>query len=131
MNKRQLICIGCPLGCQMEAEQNEGGEVVSVKGNTCPRGDAYARKELTCPTRIVTSTVRVEGGARHMVPVKTKEDVPKEKIFDCMGEIRRLAVTAPVAVGDVLLPAWLWWRRETLPPGEPHLRMGTKIRPLH
>ena len=47
MNKRQLICIGCPLGCQMEAEQNEGGEVVSVKGNTCPRGDAYARKELT------------------------------------------------------------------------------------
>lgn len=103
MNKRQLICIGCPLGCQMEAEQNEGGEVVSVKGNTCPRGDAYARKELTCPTRIVTSTVRVEGGARHMVPVKTKEDVPKEKIFDCMGEIRRLAVTAPVAVGDVLL----------------------------
>ncbi len=104
MSKRQLICIGCPLGCQMEAEQNEDGEIVSIKGNTCPRGDAYARKELTCPTRIVTSTVRVEGGMRHMVSVKTKEDVPKGKIFDCMGEIRKLAVAAPVAVGDVILP---------------------------
>lgn len=59
-----------------------GTEVVSVTGNTCPRGDAYARKEVTNPTRIVTSTVKVEGGKVDMVSVKTKEDIPKGKIFE-------------------------------------------------
>lgn len=102
MSIKKLICIGCPLGCEMEAEQ-EGTEIISVKGNTCPRGDAYARKELTSPTRIVTSTIRVEGGARHMVPVKTRQDIPKGKIFDCMEEVRKLSVTAPVHVGDVIV----------------------------
>ena len=61
MNTVNLICIGCPLGCPLTVEM-EGNEVKSVAGNTCPRGDAYAKKELTNPTRIVTSTVRVAGG---------------------------------------------------------------------
>ena len=61
MEKIDLICIGCPMGCPITVEM-ENGEVVSVTGNTCPRGDAYARKEVTNPTRIVTSTVRVTGG---------------------------------------------------------------------
>lgn len=102
MSIKKLICIGCPLGCPIEVEQN-GTEIVSVKGNTCPRGDAYARKELTNPTRIVTTTVHVEGGTQSMVPVKTKEDIPKEKIFACMKEIRRVTVAAPVVIGDVVL----------------------------
>ena len=55
MGKRELICIGCPMGCPVTVEMN-GDEIVSVSGNTCPRGDAYARKEVTNPTRIVTST---------------------------------------------------------------------------
>lgn len=102
MSIKKLICIGCPLGCPIEVEQ-DGTEIVSVKGNTCPRGDSYARKELTNPTRIVTTTVRVEGGEQRMVSVKTQKDIPKEKIFACMEEIRGLTVTAPVAIGDVVL----------------------------
>ena len=74
MEKRELICIGCPLGCPLSVTL-ENGEVTSVTGNTCPRGDAYARKEVTNPTRIVTSTVRVEGGVYAMVSCKTESDI--------------------------------------------------------
>ena len=83
MEKVNLICIGCPLGCPLEVEM-EGKEVVSVSGNTCKNGEKYAKKELTNPTRIVTSTVRVQGGTLGMVSVKTSSDIPKGKIFDCV-----------------------------------------------
>ena len=66
METRNLTCIGCPLGCALTVEM-ENNEVVSVTGNTCKRGDVYARKEVTHPTRIVTSTVRVENGEIAMV----------------------------------------------------------------
>ena len=81
MEKRKLTCIGCPMGCQVEVEL-DGSEVQTVTGNHCKRGDAYARKEVTNPTRIVTTTVRLAGGG--VVPVKTKEDIPKE-IGDVIG----------------------------------------------
>ncbi len=102
MGKRELTCIGCPMGCPVTVEMN-GTEIVSVSGNTCPRGEAYARKEVTNPTRIVTSTVKVEGGTVDMVSVKTKEDIPKDKIFDCVRALKGVAVKAPVRIGDVIL----------------------------
>lgn len=102
MEKRDLICIGCPMGCPLTVEI-ENAEVVSVSGNTCPRGDAYARKEVTNPTRIVTSTVMVEGGTVDMVSVKTKNDIPKDKIFECIKALKGIRVKAPVRIGDVIL----------------------------
>ena len=86
---RELPCIGCPLGCSITVTMN-GTDVVSVTGNTCPRGDAYARKEVTNPTRIVTSTVRVEGGISPMVNVKTASDIPKAKIFECASALKNV-----------------------------------------
>ena len=102
MKTVNLICIGCPLGCPLTVEM-EGNEVKSVSGNTCPRGDAYAKKELTNPTRIVTSTVRVTGGKLPMVSVKTESDIPKSKIFDCVKALKDIEVKAPVKIGDVVL----------------------------
>jgi CxxC motif-containing protein len=102
MEKRELTCIGCPLGCPITVTI-EQKEVTAVTGNTCPRGDAYARKEVTNPTRIVTSTVRVVGGTAAMVSCKTKEDVPKSKIFDVIEALRDVSVPAPVGIGDVLV----------------------------
>ena len=102
MEKRELICIGCPMGCPVTVEMDED-KIVSVTGNTCPRGEAYARKEVTNPTRIVTSTVKVEGGFVEMISVKTKEDIPKEKIFDCVKALKGVTVKAPVHIGDVIL----------------------------
>lgn len=102
MENRDLICIGCPMGCMITVSM-ENGEVVTVTGNTCKRGDTYARKEVTNPTRIVTSSVRVTDGVLPVVSVKTKEDIPKEKIADCMKALKEVTVKAPVHIGDVLL----------------------------
>ena len=102
MKTVNLICIGCPLGCPLTVEM-EGNEVKSVSGNTCPRGDAYAKKELTNPTRIVTSTVRVSGGKLAMVSVKTQSDIPKDKIFDCVKALKDVEVPAPIKIGDVIV----------------------------
>ena len=103
MEKRELICIGCPMGCPLTVTL-DGGAVVTVQGNTCPRGDAYARREVTAPTRIVTTTVRVTGGALPAVSCKTRSDIPKEKIFDVVRALKSVVVPAPVHIGQVLLP---------------------------
>lgn len=102
MEEKKLICINCPLGCALTVAMR-GNEIESVEGNTCRRGEIYARKELTNPTRIVTSTVRVCKGCDHMVSVKTKEDVPKEKVLDCVKVLKEVTVEAPVRIGDVIV----------------------------
>lgn len=102
MEIRKLTCISCPMGCPITVEM-EGDEVTGVTGNTCKRGEVYARKEVTNPTRIVTSTVKVIGGTADMVSVKTKEDIPKGKIFDCVKALKEVTVKAPVRIGDVIL----------------------------
>ena len=102
MDKIDLICIGCPLGCPVSVTM-ENGEVKEVTGNTCKRGDAYARKEVTDPTRIVTSTVRVKGGRLAMVSVKTASDIPKDRIFDCVKALQSVELAARVLIGQVVL----------------------------
>lgn len=99
--ERKLTCIGCPLGCEVTVEL-AGEEILSVTGNTCPRGEVYARKEVTSPTRIVTTTVRVEGGMLPVVSVKTKSDIPKDKIMDCVRELQKITVKAPIQIGDII-----------------------------
>ena len=100
MSVHELTCIGCPMGCSLRAVM-EDGVVTEVTGNTCKRGDIYARKELTNPTRIVTSTVRVKDHG--MVSVKTREDIPKGKIFDVVRELKGVCLTAPVRIGDIVM----------------------------
>ncbi len=76
---------------------------MTVTGNTCPRGEEYGRKEVTAPTRIITSTVTVRGGTLPRVSVKTAKDIPKGSIFDVCEEIRRAEVSAPVHIGDIII----------------------------
>ena len=101
MNVRTITCIGCPLGCRVSV-QLEDGEVVSVDGAGCGRGTAYARQECVCPTRIVTSLARVQG-RRAPLSVKTAQPVPKGKIFDCLERIHGVEVVPPVRIGDVIV----------------------------
>ena len=100
----ELTCISCPLGCPLKLETDNEGKVLSVTGNTCKRGEDYGRREGTAPTRTGTSTVRLKGGTGPVVSVRTRQDVPKSKIFAVMEEIRRTVVTAPVHIGDVVIP---------------------------
>ena len=99
---RELTCICCPLGCAITVEM-EAGQILSVTGNTCLRGHDYACKEVTNPTRIVTSTVKVVHGQANVTSVKTQSDIPKDKIFACMAAIKQSTVIAPVHIGDVVI----------------------------
>lgn len=98
--KRNLTCIVCPLGCSIDVEI-ENGEVLSVTGNTCPRGAEYAKNECICPVRTITSTVRCSDGG--VVSVKTDRPIPKDKIFECMKAINGVIAPLPISAGDVLI----------------------------
>ena len=102
MEKRELTCIGCPLGCALTVSL-EAGKVLSVEGYTCKRGRDYGEKECTNPMRTVTSSVPVKNGAIPMVSVKTAADIPKGKILECMEAIHTATVQAPVCLGDIIL----------------------------
>ena len=99
---RTLICIGCPNGCLVTVDKNPDGSL-SITGNACKKGEEYARNEVTAPKRTVTSIVRVSGGKNPVVSVKTKEEIPKEKIAACMEEISRTTLKAPVSLGQVVI----------------------------
>lgn len=104
MSTKELTCIGCPMGCQLVVDFDDNKhEVLSVSGNNCKIGERYAHKELTNPTRIVTSSIQVENGNMAMVSVKTESDIPKGKIFEIMKEIHSTRVIAPVKIGDILI----------------------------
>ena len=100
----ELTCVVCPAVCRMTAELDENGKVISVKGNTCPRGKTYAESEITNPVRTLTSIVTVTGAKNNtsMLPVKTSKPIPKASLFEAMEKIRSMTVTAPVEMGEVL-----------------------------
>ena len=97
----KLICINCPRGCEMDVSVADGA--VTVTGNGCPRGEEYARSEVTNPTRMVTGLVRV-AGMRKPLPVKTKVAVPKGKIDEVLFALHQTTVQLPVKIGDVVIP---------------------------
>ena len=99
---RELICINCPMGCNLTVEV-EDGEVKSVTGNTCPRGKQYAMTEVTHPVRMITTILPVNNGNIPMVSCKTAQPVDKDKIFDVMRALGDVTVDAPIAIGDVLV----------------------------
>lgn len=103
MTERKLICVSCPRGCPITVTMDDDGSVTKVEGNTCKRGDAYARAEVTHPERSLTSTVRVTGGKALVVPVKTSKAIPKDKLFEAMKVINKASAKAPVHIGDVVV----------------------------
>lgn len=102
-------CTTCPSECLLtvEVERDDDGnvaEVHSVTGNSCPRGDKFAHQELTCPMRVLTTTVAVSGGDEDLLPVRTAEAIPLALHAQAMDLIRGLVVKAPIRMGDVVLP---------------------------
>lgn len=103
MKKEQnMICIVCPKGCHMKVSQDDEGKW-SVEGNACKRGEVYGIKEMTAPTRVLTSTVKILNGPLKRLPVKTKEAIPKELLFEVMEELNQVVVTAPIHMGEVVI----------------------------
>ncbi len=101
--EQTITCINCPVGCRMSVTLDDQGEVVSVTGNTCPRGLKYAKQECTLPMRMITAVIPA-GNSSVPLSVKTAEPVPKKLIADVMNELKKIHVSAPVALGQVVLP---------------------------
>lgn len=102
MNTREIICILCPVGCRMQATENNDA-VESVSGNECRRGLAYAEQEVLSPARVITTTMQTGNREYPLLPVRSSDAVPKEKIYECLDEIAQRKIESPVAIGDTVI----------------------------
>jgi CxxC motif-containing protein len=104
----ELTCIICPIGCPLNAGA-DGSGAVTVTGNRCPRGAAYAAEELRSPKRTVTATCAIAGAGRagpQRIPVRTRAACPRERIPELLKDIYALSVSLPVRTGDVVIADW-------------------------
>lgn len=100
--KRELVCIMCPVGCRLTVTQKADGEL-SISGNGCGRGIKYGKDEFSSPVRMVTSSVWVEGGVAPVTSVKTRMPVPKASIDAVLDTLKSVRATAPIAMGQVII----------------------------
>lgn len=98
----QIVCITCPKGCTMEVTMV--GEEITVTGNSCKRGEQFAKTELTNPMRTICTTVKTSFSEAPVLPCRVSSDIPKDRIFDCMREINKVAVTERITRGSVIIP---------------------------
>ena len=120
MGKNEFICTVCPRGCHLKVEPEKD---YKVTGNGCPKGKAYGKAEMTNPTRVVTSTVKLRRNAAEgtrmtdetglspaqdstlydfRIPVKTTKPIPKTKIMDLMKLIDGIELDERPAIGTVI-----------------------------
>ena len=96
---KEMICITCPKGCHLQIDE----QTLEVRGNGCPRGEIYAKNELTDPKRTVTSTVAIEGAELPRCPVRTTAPIPKGRMRDVIAELKKHTLRSPVKVGDIVV----------------------------
>lgn len=103
MEEKVVQCIVCPAGCMVTVKL-ENGQVLSVEGNTCPRGKEYATTEVVCPKRMLTSSLLAKGYKAPVISVRSSQPIEKERIIECMEVLRGVTVEAPFEVGRVVVP---------------------------
>ena len=102
MKANEMICIVCPKGCLMTVDEQPEG--LAISGNGCKRGIQYANKEWTAPMRTLTTTVVIEGAQWRRLPVVTRGEIPKGKLFEAMAVINTVKVQGPVKMNQVIVP---------------------------
>ncbi|MCW4024111.1 MAG: DUF1667 domain-containing protein [Candidatus Bathyarchaeota archaeon] len=100
--KKEMICIGCPMGCYLTVDYDEE-KVIGVSGNRCKVGLQYAEKEISNPQRTLTSTVKVKNGAVPLVSVRTTKPIPKNRLLDAMNLLAKVEMAAPIEIGDIII----------------------------
>ena len=98
---QELICITCPKGCVTKVWKEKGD--IKIEGKICKKGIDYIKQEYIEPKRILTSTVVVERSAAKRLPVRTREAIPKKKLFVAMDQLSEIRIKPPVKVGDVII----------------------------
>ena len=98
---KEFNCIGCPRGCLLRVEE-ENGEF-TVSGNSCENGRKFAVSEMTEPKRTICSTVKTVFDDVPVLPVRVSADIPKDKIFDVMREINSVTLDKRISGGDAVI----------------------------
>ena len=101
MEEKEIVCIACPIGCRITIRAMDKN-IISIQGNSCPKGIEYIKEEYFNPLRILTTTVKVIGGELPLVSVKTEKAIPKRLLLEAMVEIAEIEVKAPVKIGQVI-----------------------------
>ncbi|MDF2612408.1 MAG: hypothetical protein K0S71_194 [Clostridia bacterium] len=96
---KKLTCIVCPMGCELQVDEKKK----IVTGHTCKRGEIYGIEEVTHPTRVITTTVKLAKSIYPMLPVKTNGAIPKDLNFKCMAILNQVEWRAPVKLGDIIV----------------------------
>lgn len=97
--KKDLVCVLCPRGCHIVVDT----ETYDVTGNFCPRGAQFGPQEITAPQRMLTTSAYIRGALHKKIPVRTTSAIPFDKTFECITEIQKLKLTAPIKAGQVLI----------------------------
>lgn len=103
---KNITCIECPKGCALTIEVKDG-RVFHIRGNECEKGEKYAFAEIENPVRILTSSILAEGLPLKMIPVKTDEPIPRNRIFDAMSAIKKIRINDAVSIGDIIVDNFL------------------------
>lgn len=94
-----LVCAICPKGCFLQFDP----KTKTVEGNNCRRGEIFLKQEMSNPQRVVTTTLKIEGGNKERVPVKTSKPINKNLVFDCINGIKKIKLKAPIKLGDTII----------------------------
>lgn len=98
--EKDITCIVCPNGCSLHAVMD--GDTLTVTGNKCPKGEEYARAEMTNPMRTLTTSVATAFPQRPVLPVRTDGAIPKGELMNAMKAINAITVASPKHCGDVI-----------------------------
>ena len=101
LEAKRLICIVCPVGCEGEISCGDDG-AFKANGFGCPRGSQYAKEEFSSPKRMLTTSVKVNGASRKLLPVVSSKPIPRHLIRDCAALLSQLTLDAPVKEGQVI-----------------------------
>lgn len=104
MEVKDMICIVCPFGCKLKVIKNDTSQTgYVVEGNKCFRGADYGVKEITNPTRVLTTTVIISDASVKRLPVRTSGTIPKHLIKNAMELTNKVEVKAPIKAGQVII----------------------------
>lgn len=103
MDRREITCIICPIGCKITVDIEGEGTIKALEGNECSRGETYVTSEILDPVRILTSIVRLKQGIQRMCPIKTSKPIPKGMIQEMAKAVSKIEVTPPIKMGEVIV----------------------------
>lgn len=101
METREYTCIVCPKSCH--GTLTVDGDTFKTENFGCKNGERYAINEYTDPKRVLTTTVTLNDGLFHLLPVVSDGEISRKVFKDCLDALYDISVDAPVSAGDVIV----------------------------